>query len=527
MVRYMTNLTYQIQEEYCPEKQYSIHVRKQIATCLSLFKKGEQIHVYEFARKHQNQLTKSDDLEVARNVVGKSVAIGKQLGLITKVESEHISFEDFLKFDTVSHLKNQLRKNRYKHKEVSRSEYSGTQQGYLYTLWRFHKWLVDREFSCTLIIPTGQFTFEKKPQTVKLEGLEHFFRLYETRPQNDPDFVRVIKKYLMDDIHEGKKWSTIDAYHSAILSYFKKNEFPIFFDWDPQTMFDDGQGDDISDEPLMSLHDLLEMLTTGKPSVTEKAVVLCKFHRGLDNSTFVDRFNYESWEQLIEYFGTDEYKKWNLEKCPVPVKLTRMKTGYTHRGFLDVDAIIALQKYLDYRQEKTNKPMSIGEPIFLNKFNRAIAEIWVQKLVPKLAKRASIQRVIKHYKKNIKVEKTSHELRDLLKSTLIASGTVNYVCELAIGHKVGDSYEKQDKLYPEKSRLEYAKASQTINIFSNISKYMSGDNEKDALRQEVVDLKQTLEKEKKSSTSELNSLREDQKKIMAWIARQEEKKINC
>jgi len=155
MVRYVPSLTYQIQDEYCPEKQYDVHIRKQIATCLSLFKKGEQIHIYEFARKYQNQLTKSDDLEVARNVVGKSVAIGKQLGFITKVESEHISFENFLKIDTVSHLKNQLRKNRYKHKEVSRSEYSGTQQGYLYTLWRFHKWLVSKEFSCTIIISTG------------------------------------------------------------------------------------------------------------------------------------------------------------------------------------------------------------------------------------------------------------------------------------------------------------------------------------------------------------------------------------
>ena len=55
----MPSLTYQIQEEYCPEKQYSVHIRKQIVTCLSLFKKGEQIHVYEFARKHKNQLTKS------------------------------------------------------------------------------------------------------------------------------------------------------------------------------------------------------------------------------------------------------------------------------------------------------------------------------------------------------------------------------------------------------------------------------------------------------------------------------------
>jgi len=117
----------------------------------------------------------------------------------------------------------------------------------------------------------------------------------------------------MNDIHEGKKWSTIDAYHSVILSYFKKDEFPIIFDWDPRNMFEDGYGEEENNEPLMSLHDVMEMLTTGKPSITQKAVVLCKFHRGLDNSTFVDRFNYEAWGQ-IEYFGTDEYNTWNLVK---------------------------------------------------------------------------------------------------------------------------------------------------------------------------------------------------------------------
>ena len=81
-------------------------------------------------------------------------------------------------------------------------------------------------------------------------------------------------------------------------------------------------------------------------------------------------------------------------------------------------------------------------------------------------------------------EKTSHEMRDLLKTTLIVSGTVDYVCDIVIGHKVGDSYEKQDKLYPDKSRNEYAKASKKLNIFSRVSQSLSETNSKEELEKQ-------------------------------------------
>ncbi len=46
------------------------------------------------------------------------------------------------------------------------------------------------------------------------------------------------------------------------------------------------------------------MLKVGRPTLLDKAVVICKFQRGLDNSTFVDRFNFQAWEQLVDWFGT-------------------------------------------------------------------------------------------------------------------------------------------------------------------------------------------------------------------------------
>ena len=66
------------------------------------------------------------------------------------------------------------------------------------------------------------------------------------------------------------------------------------------------------------------------------------------------------------------------------------------------------------------------------------------------------------------------------------SGCQDYVCQLAIGHTVLDSYEKQDKLYPEHSRKEYSKASNKINIFTNASNFVNNGNESEELKDKLV-----------------------------------------
>lgn len=390
----MVNRTYQVIDEFNPDKEYSVKIRKGIAQCLSLMKKGELIRPSEFAQKHHKKITRKDNVLASIQAVSLSIKTGKQIGVIKEVNTEPISFEEFRELETVKHFVSQLRKSRFKHSEATYvRKMSGTASSYLYQLRQFHNWLIGREFSCQLTVQTGEFSFEVRPQTVILEGIEHLLSLYEKRQQNDPDFVRLIKKFLLSDIHKDKKWTSINNAHSAIIGYFKKNEHPVDFDWDPKGMFADGN-DDESSEPLMSLEDILEMLTTGRPSVTEKAIILCKFHRGLDNSTFSDRFNYEAWGQLIDYFGTTDYGTWDTKKCPVPITLTRIKTSYRHRGYLDVDAIKALQKYLDYRQKKTGKPIKDGEPIFITTKGSSITDVWVRRIIPKLAERCQIQKVM-------------------------------------------------------------------------------------------------------------------------------------
>jgi len=75
-----------------------------------------------------------------------------------------------------------------------------------------------------------------------------------------------------------------------------------------------------------------------------------------------------------------------------------------------------------------------------------------------------------------------------------------------------------------KIRAEYMKASSTLNIFTGFTKYISGDTERDVLTHEVEELKNELRQEKASSSIELKSIKKDQEKIMAYIARQEQAK---
>lgn len=509
---------HQVIEEYNPEKEYPIRIRNQIANCLSLMKKGKQFRTFEFAREHTQELSPKNKFDTARYVVTHSLRIARRIGMVKEVEdSNYSSFEEFCQLETILHLKSQLRGSRYKHPESNGNQkLAGTQLSYLHHLYHFNNWLQGREFSCNVTIQTGQDTFKIKRKTITLEGLEHLLKLYEKTSQNDHDFVRIIKQYLMDDVHKGKRPSSVDKPYYSILAYFNKNDYPIEFNWNSKVVWGDAYDEEKTDK-ILSLVDLLAMLTTGKPSVMEKAVVLCKFHRGLDNSTLTDRFNYEAWDQLVEWFGGIEYNNWDLKKCPVPIVLTRVKTSYKHRGFLDVDAIVSLQKYLDYRQKRFETPMKSGEPLFITTRNDPISNQWVSEMIPKLAERAQVQTILKQYKKNRRREKTSHELRDLLKSTLIASGTINYVCELAIGHKIGDSYEKQDLLYPAKSRVEFARASKKINIFTNITNSINNDFEKDALMQEIADLKSERDKERTTYQTDIA-------KIQQWIKRQESTK---
>ncbi len=511
----MRTKIYQVIEAFDPKKDYGVHFAQRFKISLNTFQKGEEFRTRDIV----NKLPKSN-----QTYAYDTITLGTRLGLFKLLDNTPIEFKDFCDLETVSYFSQQLRDCKFKHKQVS-SKAQSTKQLYLYKLWNFNNWLVGRKFKFRRQIRTGIDTLKEVDELIELHNVEEFLKLYQEPHTSNTEFVRIIKSFLMDDMHQDKKASTVDLFYCSIRAYFDRNDSPINFKFDSTVKYDQVIEDE--EKPEISLEDLLKMLTVGRPSILEKAVIICKFQRGLDNSTMVDRFNFQVWEQLVEWFGTSEYQSWDESRCPVPIKLTRIKNSFSHTGFLDIDAINSIQDYLKFRYKQTGEIMKKGDALFLNRHGNPIHDLWVGKLVRSLAKKAGIQSIIKSYKASVRYKQNSHELRDLLKSTLIDSGTRLDISDHVIGHKPKDSYEKQNTLYPASLRAEYMKASKRLNMFSNISHYMNGDDEKEILRKQVSDFKITLEKSELSSSSELQSIKVNQDKIMAWIQRQENKKIEA
>ena len=146
----------------------------------------------------------------------------------------------------------------------------------------------------------------------------------------------------------------------------------------------------------------------------------------------------------------------------------RVKTGMEYTTFVDRDAVSHLQDYLRWREFREGKKYDPSGPLFVTRRGTPVGPNWISSRFSKAAIDAGIQKRTSH--RVFKIH--SHEVRDLLKSTLLVSGCAQYAADHVLGHAPRDSYEKQAALYPEKLRAEYAKASGRLNIFSSIEKHL-------------------------------------------------------
>ena len=487
----MAKQFYRVLEEYDSKKDYCTQIRKQYARVLESLRKGDKINPLEFTEQHLNEFTtKPRPMKTNRDIIYHSFAIGKEIGMLKEVSLNEkgiaMSKEEFYALETVRYCMKQLRGSSYQN--VTPSNMSGTSAVYGYRLWQWNNWITGKTFEFFTQTQVGQDTFKQEKRTVRIQSIEHLLKMYQEPFSVKSDFFRVVKEYLLDPIHEGKRANTINLDCCAIRAYFEKNDAPLAFKFDPKTMYRTQSGED--EQPSMSLDEFMELLTAGRPNLTQKAVFLCKFHRGLDSSTLTDRFNIQAWPQLVKHFGTEDYSVWDLGKCPVPIRLTRMKTDYTHTGFLDVDAITAIQKYLDYRYKQTGTQMSSGEALFLSASARPITENWIANAFKKLAENAGLRKVLNCYTRDRRYKISPHETRDLLKSTMIDCGVRPDLADHFIGHVPKDSYEKQAILYPETLRKEYSKASKRINVFSNFANVVKGYENTDEMKEQISNLKQ-------------------------------------
>ena len=491
----MGRKTIEVIEEFDPAKKYKFHVRKQLANVLRELRKGNRYEVASLIEQYDGIVTKKKNPANTKDVIKQVVRIGKDDHLIIEIDDKPISFENFCKLDSISYMRKQLTATKYRNPDAkTKHSGGGTRRSYSLLLWHFNNWLHGKSITiqkATLIEDNLQ---RIERVSVNLDTVEDLLLAYQDNPNSSAEFERFVKQYLYDpEIQKNKSKGYMRNIVSAIQAYFKTNESPIKIHFNYNVNHEEISEQISENVSALSLDEFHELLTTGKPSIIEKAVALCKFHSGTDNSTFVDRLNFEAWPQLVKWFGTDNYEYWDLTKCPVMIRISRLKVGFPHNSCLDKDAIKAMQTALKWRESKTGKPMKIGEAIFLNTKLKPITDRWVSELIPRLAERAGIQKRFetKNGKRN---EKTSHELRDTLKSTLRSCGVADYACEHLIGHTPRDSYEKESILYPEKIREEFMKASKMLNIFTGFTNYVKRGDDSEHLREKLAVLEKDMSK---------------------------------
>ena len=334
----------------------------------------------------------------------------------------------------------------------------GTKRTYADALGAFNAWLPGERFPAR---GTG-----RQPAHGTFSDVEELLGFCEDPRRGAPMARRVVRKYLAYLAASGHSLSTAMVRCAAVKSYFATHDVPIDVRVDKKRH----AVHDVRDPPEMGLFDLYKMMTAGSMGVMFKAIIMIKFQAGLDASTLADRFNFEAYPQIVRHFGIEDYEAWDLGRCPVPVRLVRVKTGMAYTTFLDRDAVSHLQDYLRWKESREGRRHDPAEPLFVTSRGTPVGPNWISSKFSRAAADAGIQK--RTSRRVFRVH--SHEVRDLLKSTLLVSGCAQYAADHVLGHAPRDSYEKQATLYPGELRAEYSKASGRLNVFSSIERHMKG-----------------------------------------------------
>ena len=195
---------------------------------------------------------------------------------------------------------------------------------------------------------------------------------------------RILRQYLDHSAATGCSVSTALVRCAAVKSYLAAHDVHV------GTRVERNRHRPAERDHRMSLVDLYKMMTSGGTDAMTKAVVMVKFQAGLDSSTLADRFNFEAYPQVVRHFGTDDYEAWDLSKCPVPIRLVRVKTNARYTTFIDRDAVSHLRDYLRWREFGGDKHEP-GMPLFVTARGRPVTPHWVSRRFAGMAARAGIQ----------------------------------------------------------------------------------------------------------------------------------------
>ena len=460
---------------------------KGVAAVLRELKAGEVVSTRALHERLGRLSSVSSTRHAAMARLRVALAFAKEKGIVTEVAARPDSpHKEFLRAPPVAMWIKTLNKPNVIH---ATPRANGTRHAYGYALYRFNNWLAGRTWTVATRVTKKDGSYKEVRRDVEMRGVVHLLELALERGGLDRDLSGLIRQYFADMNSEGRQGRSVRLQtHSAIKSFFTSHEIQYSLQLPRSMMRGAGSGrrdgDDWEDRTL-KMSEFARMLTVGKPTIRDKAVLLSKFHRGLDLSTMADRFNYTAFDQIAAHMGTDDIRSWDLDKCPVPVVLTRVKTDYKHVGFLERDAISANMEWIAERERLTGSALrrGDGQALYLTQHGKPIRAPWIASRFSRLAILAGL--CTKRDGGKLSTARHSHQLRHLLKSTLIDSGCRIDVADHVIGHSPKDTYERQATLYSDSLRREYAKAAAKLNIFSNFETSIDAGEDIHQLRAEV------------------------------------------
>jgi hypothetical protein len=196
-------------------------------------------------------------------------------------------------------------------------------------------------------------------------------------------------------------------------------------------------------------------------------------------------FNVYAYPQLVSHFGTEDFEKWDVGRCPVRVDLLRPKSLYRYYTFLDVDAVDALKDWLRKRLLVTGGPIRIhgpkgpselptSDPVFIRQGGGSITPAGVGAMFRQAGKKAGVNIPPAGKQWGFRGAANrypfhSHEVRDTLVTLARKARADTVAVNFFVGHSIDKlKYDKSPWDAEEYFRGEYLKVARPyLNVVSN------------------------------------------------------------
>jgi len=122
-------------------------ITEQCKKVLSSLQKGESFEARKFVKEQMPKFTNSANARNIANIGYRYLRDGKKIGMLYEKpkEQKSISFEEFIRLDSVEYWINQLSSTKFKNIKCN-TILCGTQATHGYHLWAFNEWHKTKRF---------------------------------------------------------------------------------------------------------------------------------------------------------------------------------------------------------------------------------------------------------------------------------------------------------------------------------------------------------------------------------------------